>query len=133
MEVGMRCLRIYATPDGESHFGEVDVAMTETPLFTNEAPFELSTYYPASRVRFVHIPAGVREAGLHNPPGRLLAVWLDGTVEFETSDGEVRRVTAGKAVLCEDTHGRGHISRHPPEGQNLILVMLPNGLDAPSV
>ena len=103
--------------------------MTMTPLFPNEAPFELSAYYPASRVRFVHIPAGVREAGFHTPPGRLLAIWLDGEVEFETSDGEVRRVTAGKAVIVEDTHGKGHISRHPPEGQNLILVMLPDGLD----
>jgi hypothetical protein len=132
MEVGMKCLRIYATPDGESHFGEVDVATTLTPLFPNEAPLELSAYYPASRVRFVHIPAGMREAGFHTPPGRLLAIWLDGYVEFETSDGQVRRITAGKAVLVEDTHGKGHISRHPPEGQNLILVMLPNGLDLPS-
>ena len=128
----MKCLRIYATPDGESHFGEVDVATTLTPLFPNEAPLELSAYYPASRVRFVHIPAGMREAGFHTPPGRLLAIWLDGYAEFETSDGQVRRVTAGKAVLVEDTHGKGHISRHPPEGQNLILVMLPNGLDLDS-
>jgi len=128
----MKCLRIYATPDGESHFGEVDVATTLTPLFPNEAPLELSAYYPASRVRFVHIPAGMREAGFHTPPGRLLAIWLDGYAEFETSDGQVRRVTEGKAVLVEDTHGKGHISRHPPEGQNLILVMLPNGLDSDS-
>jgi hypothetical protein len=128
----MKCLRIYATPDGESHFGEVDVATTLTPLFPNEAPLELSAYYPASRVRFVHIPAGMREAGFHRPPGRLLAIWLDGYAEFETSDGQVRQVTAGKAVLVEDTHGKGHISRHPPEGQNLILVMLPSGLDSDS-
>jgi hypothetical protein len=131
MEAGMRCLRIFATPDGESHFGEVDIVMTITPLFANEAPFELSAYYPASRVRFVHIPAGVSEAGFHNPPDRLLAVWLDGYVEFETSDGEVRHLSAGKAVLVEDTHGKGHISRHPVEGQNLIIVMLPSGLGAP--
>jgi hypothetical protein len=128
----MKCLRIYATPDGESHFGEVDVATTLTPLFPNEAPLELSAYYPASRVRFVHIPAGMREAGFHTPPGRLLAIWLDGYAEFETSDGQVRRVTAGKAVLVEDTHGKGHISRHPPEGQNLILVTLLSGLDSDS-
>jgi hypothetical protein len=43
----------------------------------------------------------------------------------------VRRVSAGKAVLVEDTHGKGHISRHPPEGQNSIQVVLPHGLDAP--
>ena len=65
------------------------------------------------------------------PPGRVLAIWLDGIVEFETSDGELRRVSAGNAVLVEDTHGKGHISRHPVEGQSVILVTLPHGLDSP--
>jgi hypothetical protein len=27
----MKCLRIYASPDGESHFGDVDIAMTMMP------------------------------------------------------------------------------------------------------
>ena len=128
----MKCLRIYASPDGESHFGDVDIATTMMPLFPNEASFGLSAYYPASRIRFVHIPAGVCEAGWHIPPGRVLTVWLDGGVEFETSDGEVWRVSAGSFVLVEDTHGKGHISRHPVEGQRLILIMLPDGLDLPS-
>jgi hypothetical protein len=127
----MKCMRIFATPDGESHFGEADIPATIMPLFPKEAPFLLSGHYPASRIRFVHVPAGVREAGWHNPPGRLLAVWLDGIVEFETSDGQVRRVSAGGFVLVEDTHGRGHISRHPVEGQSLILITLPEGLDSP--
>jgi hypothetical protein len=47
---------------------EVDIAMTMAPLFPNEAPFELSTYYPASRLRFVRIPAGVQKADFHTPP-----------------------------------------------------------------
>lgn len=128
----MHCLRIFATPDGESHFGETEIPTTMAPLFPGEAPFALSARYPATLVRFVHIPAGVREAGWHTPPGRVLAVWLDGTVEFETSDGEVRRVRAGHFVLVEDTHGKGHISRHPAEGQNVILVTLPDGLDQTS-
>ena len=131
----MKCLRIFATPDGESHFGEVDIPTTLTRSFPNGAPAanyesSRSAFYEASRVRFVHIPAGAREADFHNPPGRILAIWLDGEVEFETSDGEMRRVSAGKAVLVEDTHGKGHISRHPPEGQNVIQVLLPHGLDA---
>jgi hypothetical protein len=129
----VKCLRIYATPDGESHFGDVDIPTTETPLFANEAPFELSGHYLASRIRFVHIPAGVQKAGWHTPPGRVLAVWLDGVVEFEASDGEVRRVSAGGSVLVEDAHGKGHISRHPIEAQNVILISLPNGLDLPQI
>ena len=114
--------------------------MTLTRSFPDGAPVEhsaryeasRSAFYEASRVRFVHIPAGAREADFHKPPGRLLQIWLDGEVEFETSDGETRRVSAGNAVLVEDTHGKGHISRHPPEGQNAIQVLLPRGLDAPS-
>jgi hypothetical protein len=125
----MRALRIYATPDGESHFGDVDIAMAIAPLFPNEASFGLSAHYPASRIRFVHVPPGVGEVGWHVPPGRVLAVWLDGVVEFETSDGATRRVSAGGFVLVEDTHGKGHVSRHPMEGQRLILITLPDGLD----
>jgi hypothetical protein len=33
----MKCLRIYATPDGGSHFGEVDIAMTMKQAFPNES------------------------------------------------------------------------------------------------
>ena len=125
----MKCLRIFATPDGESHFGEAEIPMTMAPLFPDEAPFALSAHYAASRIRFVHVPAGVREAGWHTPPGRVLAVWLDGVVEFETSDGAVRQVSAGGFVLVEDIHGKGHISRHPVEGQSVIVITLPDGLD----
>jgi len=128
----MKCLRIYATADGESHFGEADIPTTMTPLFANEAPFILSGYYDASRILFVRVPAGVGEAGWHTPPGRVLAVWLDGVVEFETSDGEIQHVNAGNFVLVEDTHGKGHISRHPNEGQTVLLISLPQGLDLPT-
>ena len=114
----MQCLRIYATPDGESHFGEVDIAMTLTRTFPNEAPVEpsahyeasRSAFYEASRVRFVHIPEGVREADFHKPPARLLAIWLDGEVEFETSDGEMRRVSAERQFSSRIRMGKG-ISR----------------------
>ena len=43
----MQYLRIYATSDGETHFGDVDLPTTNASLFPNEAPFELSGRYPA--------------------------------------------------------------------------------------
>jgi hypothetical protein len=128
----MRCLRIYATPDGESHFDEVDVPMTSALLSPNGVPLGLSCHYPASQIRFYHFPPGVRDAGWHTPPARVLAISLDGFVELETSDGEVRRLPAGGCLLSEDTHGKGHISRHPVEGHNFILITLPEGLDLSS-
>jgi hypothetical protein len=97
-------------------------------MFPHQPPFYLSSRYPASRIRFVSIPAGLREAGWHTAPERLLAVWLNGETEFETSDGEIRRLPPGGLLLAEDTHGKGHISRHPEEGQQVILVSLPDGI-----
>jgi hypothetical protein len=49
-------------------------------------------HYPASRIRFTRIPADMREVGWHTVPERVLTVRLDGSVEYETSDGEVRHV-----------------------------------------
>ena len=51
----------------------------------------------------------------------------------ETSDGEVRHVSAGDSVLVDDAHGKGHVSRHPVEGKTLILTTPPNGLDLPGL
>ena len=124
----MKCLRIYAPRMGSLISVMLIFPRRQCLSFLMKPR---SSHYPASRIRFVHVPAGVREAGWHIPPGRVLAIWLDGIVEFETSDGELRRVPAGNAVLVEDTHGKGHISRHPVEGQSVILVTLPHGLDSP--
>jgi hypothetical protein len=61
----MKCLRIYATPDGESHFGETDIPTTTTPLFANEASFQLSGHYSASRiVSCTFRPAFVKRFGI---------------------------------------------------------------------
>jgi len=128
----VKCLRIYATPDGESHFDDVDIPTTMRPIFLDKTPFELSTHYLASRPRFTRIPAGMTEVGWHTVPERVLTVRLDGSVEYETSDGEVRHVPAGSFVLVEDTHGKGHLSRHFGQAQTVIWITLPNGLDLPS-
>ena len=108
----MKCLRIYATPDGESHFDEVELPTTKRSVHPDAVPFDVTASYPASRVRITCIPAGMREVAWHTVPDPNLTVRLDGSVEYETSDGEVRHVQAGSFVLVEDTHGKGHLSRH---------------------
>ena len=71
---------------------------------------------------FCRVPAGTHKVGWHNPPHTKLVTWLTGEVEFETSDGDIRRLTAGSAVLAEDTTGKRHSSRHPPERQLLMFI-----------
>lgn len=127
----MKCLRIYATPDGESHFGEVEMPTQKLSVHPEAEAFDVTASYPAGRVRFTRIPAGMRQVEWHTVPDRVLTVRLDGAVEYETSDGEVRTVAAGEFVLVEDTHGKGHLSRHSPESQLILWISLPNGLDEP--
>ena len=73
----------------------------------------------------------MREVAWHKVPEPVLTVRLDGSVDYETSDGEVRHVPAGSFVLVEDTHGKGHLSRHSPEAQTVIWISLLNGLELP--
>lgn len=38
-------------------------------------------------------------------------IYLSGEMDFEVSDGEVRRLMPGSILLLEDTTGKGHVSR----------------------
>jgi hypothetical protein len=93
-------------------------------LFKDNPPLRLSDTVAGSGIHFCRVPSGMGEAGWHNPPRRMLTIWLTGEVEFETSDSDIRRVAAGSVVLAEDTTGRSHISRHPREGQLVAHIDL---------
>jgi len=62
--------------------------MAKRRIFPDAEPFELSAHYPASRIRFTRIPAGLRQVSWHTVPERVLSVRLNGSVEYVTSDGE---------------------------------------------
>jgi hypothetical protein len=91
----------------------------------------VSASYPATRIRFTRIPARARQVDWHTVPERVLTVRLDGSAEYQTSDGNDRTVPAGSFVLFEDTDGKGHKSRHSPEEQTIIWISLPRGLENP--
>jgi hypothetical protein len=115
-------LRIYTDASGETHMQESDVTLFPKQVFKNNSPLRLSDTIIASGCSFCRVPSGMREVSWHNPPRRKLMIWLTGEVEFQTSDGDVRRLAAGSVVLADDMKGKGHISRHPPEGQLLMFV-----------
>ncbi len=84
----MKCLRIYASTDGESHFDEIDLPTTMRSVHPEAVPFDVTASYPASRVRITHIPAGCEKwRGINKVPEPVLTVRLDGSVKYETSDG----------------------------------------------
>jgi hypothetical protein len=101
---------------------DVDIPLSPRKLFKHNPPLRLSENFGATWCNLCRVPAGMGEVDWHNPPQRLLVLWLSGEVEFETSDGDIRRLPAGSVVLAEDTTGKGHISRHPAEGQLVVHV-----------
>jgi hypothetical protein len=94
----MKCLRIYASADGESHFDEIELPTTKRSVHPDAVPFDVTASYPTSRVRLTHIPAGMRPVAWHTVPEPVLTVRLDGSVDYETSDGEVPMFRL--AALC---------------------------------
>jgi len=117
-------LHIYADADGESHMEELDIALMPRTFFKGLPPLRLTETLPATGCNICRVPAGMGVVDWHNPPHRELVIWLTGEVEFETSDGDIRRLAAGSIVLAEDRTGKGHISRHPAEGQLVVHVDL---------
>lgn len=57
----MKCLRIYATSDGESRFDEIELPTISLSVHPDAVPFDVTASYPAFRFRLTHIPAGMRE------------------------------------------------------------------------
>ena len=99
--------RLYAGPDGESHFED------------REAPLEPYRDEPASITQIVGAEGfNFRRNGpaydldWHPAPRRQFIVNLSGSVRIEASDGEVRVFGPGSILLVEDTTGKGHRSKH---------------------
>ncbi len=116
----MHYTRIFAGPDGESHFEDVDLELHEAAYAPPAPPFFVSQPSPATAVVWTTIPQGW--SGDWHPTPRL-QWWfqLAGEVEVATSDGETRRFVAGSVVRVEDTTGRGHTTRVVGE-QDVVAV-----------
>ncbi|AFL50624.1 hypothetical protein ABIE78_003580 [Sinorhizobium fredii] len=60
----MKCLRIYATPDGESHFDEIELPTTKRSVHPDAVTFDVTGSYPASRVRINPHPSWHARGGV---------------------------------------------------------------------
>ena len=85
--------RLYAGPDGESHFEDIEPAPVNV---TNV------TYGRMAAGRFVD---------WHNERRRQMVILLSGEADITASDGEVRHLKPGAVQLAEDLTGKGHQTR----------------------
>src|SRR5262249_30150777 len=78
------CLRIFADASGETHMQDINIGLQPRKLFKDNPALHLTDTLTASGCNICHIPSGMCEVSWHNPPHRMLVIWLTGEVEFET-------------------------------------------------
>jgi hypothetical protein len=116
-ERALQYFRIYAGPDGESHFEDIEVAMQP-----GRGSSMLSELIPAKGVIFRQSAAD-QYIDWHPAPRRQFVVTLSGQAEVEASDGEVRKIGPGTVMLADDTTGKGHITRSAGDEERVSLFI----------
>lgn len=124
MGTAFNVLHLTEDAAGESHFGQFDLALKETPLAPPALPFLVSSIMPAKGYVAIRIPVGwIGE--LHQSPHRQILFCMAGALRVTASDGEVRLVEAGSVWQMEDVHGRGHWSEVPsPVPFDAVILLL---------
>ena len=121
-EKKMNYLRMFADEQGESHFENADLSSNELPFIPKAPSVHVSIGQPVDNLVFMHVPTGWSDDG-HTAPRKQWVMVLRGEIEFETSDGEIRRLVPGMVILAEDTTGRGHKARSIGDEDALLGVV----------
>jgi quercetin dioxygenase-like cupin family protein len=115
----MAIIRVYAGPDGQSHFE--DVALRFESRGDRSETAEL---IPGSGI-VVRRFEPERSNPWHHAPGRYAVFTLSGAVDIEIGDGTVRRLGPGDILIAEDRTGQGHATREVgPAARVSIFVPL---------
>jgi hypothetical protein len=118
----MRVSRIYAGPDGNSHFEDLDVPLDPADYGS------LSKVVQVQGLVFRETPVG-GTFDYHRPGNRQFVVTLSGLAEIEASDGTKRRFGAGDIMLADDTTGKGHITRDIEGPRRSLFILLSPDVD----
>ena len=106
----MRYLRLFAGPDGESHWQEVEVNFKEREFAPPAKAIEVSSTETATGTVFLRLKPGWDEP-VHTSPLPQTLVCTRGAARVTASDGTFRDIGPGDIWRMEDTHGKGHHTR----------------------
>lgn len=120
----MMVTHIFADRHGKTHFADVEIPMTLSPVAVHLPPMQTSSPIASTHTQFVVVPSAVIARDWHPAPARQFVLLLKGTLEVEVGDGERRLFTQGSIVFLEDTQGKGH-KDHAVNDEELLLAMIP--------
>jgi len=114
-------IRLYTDERSESHFEDLEIALTPVDFAPPAAPLNIARFLPTAQSLWVGAPVGWGGETPHSAPQRQIFCVLQGEVEVTASDGDIRRFSAGSVLLLEDTWGKGHASRVTSKEEVLIF------------
>ena len=85
----MRYPRVFATPDGESHFEDIEVGAELVRVVEGRPAFESGAPIAAGTATMMRIGADW-DGSWHPTPQRWFLITLAGEMEITTGDGETR-------------------------------------------
>ncbi len=109
-------VRLYCTPDNESHFADVTIELAKENFAPPAAPIAIGGNRPASRAFIAgfgaHWGATDLQSHLNHPaPAVQQLTVLRGVFSITVTDGETRQLHPGDLVLLEDIAPcKGHIT-----------------------
>jgi quercetin dioxygenase-like cupin family protein len=117
---GITFARIYASPDSETHFG--DVTVDTVPVIVGPGRPGGAKGSPAAVTELTMLrmdPGYIND--WHPAPRRQFVIVSAGEIEITVSDGETRRFGPGGVFLAEDTTGKGHQTRAAAPGGCVVI------------
>jgi hypothetical protein len=116
----MKLVHLYSGDDGQSHFVDRTIAMTQSALGCT------SEILPAGGVFVRDTAGGPQTADFHPAPRRQLVFLIYGRVEYECGDGSTRELGAGDVLFADDLTGQGHRARVIESPRLQIFVPVPS-------
>jgi hypothetical protein len=104
-------VRLFADPDGVSHFEDIDVTLQSIDFAPPAAPLNIAPLFPAAACGLLGAAPDWGGRVPHPSPRRQFFCTMRGEYEVSASDGTTRRFLPGSLLLLEDTSGQGHSTR----------------------
>lgn len=101
----MKYARLYAGPDGNTHFEDIEI-----PMAADRGDQLKSIFLRATGIIF-RITGPEYDLDWHPASRRQFVITLEGYGEVVASDGTCRRFGPGDIMLADDLNSRGHLSR----------------------
>ena len=117
----IKCTRLYADAEGESHFEDIEFDMASVQFAPPAPALDVSDPIEAEHFAWMRFPEGWDNVP-HLSPRRQLFIVLAGEIEVRTSTGQTRVFKPGDRLLGEDTTGKGHGSK-PINGEVLAVTI----------